>query len=56
MKGLWLHFTRFFQVPAGMATLDSCRVVEAMIPMVELYGVDLHDLPQLNDRSPHDGK
>jgi len=50
MKGLWLHFTRYFQVPAGMPTLDSCRIVEAMIPMVELYGVDLPPLPSLHDR------
>jgi len=44
MKGLWLHFTRFFHVPSGMAALDSCRVIEAMMPMVELYGVDLHGM------------
>ncbi|BCQ35800.1 hypothetical protein LJN55_15705 [Erwinia rhapontici] len=50
MKGIWLHFTRFFQAPSGMATLDSCRVIEAMMPMVELYGVDLHDLPSLQQR------
>lgn len=56
MKGLWLHFTRFFQAPSGLMTLDSCRVVEAMIPMVELYGVDLHHLPALQDGKPHDGK
>ncbi|MFG1174170.1 hypothetical protein AAFN90_11365 [Erwiniaceae bacterium CAU 1747] len=56
MKGIWLHFTRFFQLPTGMATLDSCRVVEAMIPMMELYGVDLHDLPALNDRRMSDDR
>jgi len=50
MKGIWLHFTRFFQAPSGMATLDSCRVIEAMMPMVELYGVDLHDLSSLQQR------
>ncbi|QKJ87887.1 hypothetical protein PMPD1_2952 [Paramixta manurensis] len=45
MKGLWLHFTRLFSVPPGFATLDSCRVIEAMMPMVELYGMDIHELP-----------
>lgn len=30
--------------PSSMATFDSCRVVEAMIPMIELYGVDLYEL------------
>lgn len=51
MNGIWLHFTRFFQAPSGMATLDSCRVIEAMMPMVELYGVDLRDLSSLHH--PH---
>ena len=50
MKGIWLHFTRFFHAPSGMNTLDSCRVIEAMMPMVELYGVDLHNLPALQQR------
>ncbi|WP_426768272.1 hypothetical protein [Erwinia aphidicola] len=44
MKGFWQHFTRYFEGPSGMATFDSCRVVEAMIPMIELYGVDLYEL------------
>ncbi|MFS2224457.1 hypothetical protein [Pantoea sp. B65] len=53
MKGLWLHFTRMFHVPSGMATLDSCRIIEAMMPMVELYGVDIHGLPsQRKDIEP----
>lgn len=54
MKGLWLHFTRYFQAPAGMVSLDSCRVVEAMMPMVELYGVELHDLPALREPGARD--
>jgi len=54
MKGLWLHFTHFFHVPSGMATLDSCRVIEAMMPMMELYGVDIRDLPaQRSDSESH---
>lgn len=44
MNGIWLHFMRYFQAPSGMATLDSCRVVEALIPMAELYGSDLQQL------------
>jgi len=50
MNGIWLHFTRFFQAPSGMATLDSWRGIEAMMPMGELYGVHLHDLPPLQQR------
>ncbi|MEN5014879.1 hypothetical protein ABEH87_00760 [Erwinia sp. Eh17-17] len=56
MNGLWLHFTRFFQAPSGMATLDSCRVIEAMIPMVELYGVALHDLPPVQQHYPDESR
>ncbi|WP_173581505.1 hypothetical protein [Winslowiella iniecta] len=57
MKGLWLHFTRFFHVPSGMATLDSCRVVEAMMPMAELYGVDFNGLSsQHSDRGSHQSR
>ncbi|CAO96288.1 hypothetical protein ETA_12420 [Erwinia tasmaniensis Et1/99] len=44
MNGIWLHFMRYFQAPSGMATLDSCRIVEALIPMAELYGSDLQQL------------
>lgn len=56
MNGIWLHFTRFFQAPSGMATLDSCRVIEAMMPMVELYGVDLRDLPSLQRGHPDESR
>ena len=56
MNGLWLHFTRFFQAPSGMAMLDSCRVIEAMIPMVELYGVALHDLPPVQQHYPDESR
>lgn len=56
MKGLWLHFTRYFQAPSGMATLDSCRVVEAMMPMVELYGLGLHDLTVLHEQRQRDAQ
>lgn len=48
MEGLWLHFTRFFQAPAGVAALESCRVVEALVPLANLYGVDFHGLPPLS--------
>ncbi|WP_195918331.1 hypothetical protein [Erwinia sorbitola] len=56
MNGIWLHFTRFFQAPSGMATLDSCRVIEAMMPMVELYGVDLPDLHPAQQRHPDESR
>lgn len=56
MNGIWLHFMRYFQAPSGMATLDSCRIVEALIPMAELYGGDLQQLwvndPRVEDE-PH---
>ncbi|CAY73769.1 hypothetical protein [Erwinia pyrifoliae] len=53
MNGIWLHFMRYFQAPSGMAPLDSCRIVEALIPMAELYGGDLQQL-WVNDRCVED--
>ncbi len=53
MKKCWRYFIHVFRQSSCGRAVDSCRVIEAMIPMVELYGVTVHDLPTARlDREP----